>query len=162
MIRQLDYPGFMRRAMHGLIREVLEEVTREGLPGEHHFYVAFATMHPDVEISDALSDRYPEEMTIVLQHEYERLEVSREGFSVVLSFGDRPEALYVPFDAIRTFVDPSVSFGLQLEAQGTGEASGAAPVEQEPEPDAERDPESGSEPERKGEAEVVSLDKFRK
>lgn len=154
MMRQLDYAGFMRRAMHGLIREVLEEVVRDGLPGEHHFYITFATLHPDAEISDALSDRYPEEMTIVLQHEYDRLEVSREGFSVVLSFSGRPEAIYVPFDAIRTFVDPSVSFGLQLEAQGTEEAAaGPVPVEQEPDPEPEVE---------RGEAEVVSLDKFRK
>lgn len=155
MVRQLDYPGHMRRAMHGLIREVLTEVAHDGLPGDHHFYITFSTMHPDAEISDGLSDRYPEEMTIVLQHEYERLEVNRDGFSVVLSFGDHPEPLFVPFDAVKTFVDPSVSFGLQLEAQA--EAGAAAPAEPEAPP-----PEAEPEPERKGDAEVVSLDQFRK
>lgn len=155
MTRQLDYAQHMRRAMHGLIREVLSTVAREGLPGDHHFYVTFVTMHPDVEMADALSDRFPEEMTIVLQHEYRDLKVSEDGFSVVLSFADRPQALYVPFDAVRTFVDPSVSFGLQLEAHGADDAPAPAP---EPVPDEEGEPE----PEERGDAEVVSLDKFRK
>jgi hypothetical protein len=152
MVRQLDYAGFMRRAMHGLIRDVLEMVARDGLPGDHHFYVTFSTLHPDAEISDALSDRYPEEMTIVLQHEYERLEIAADGFSVVLRFGGRPEPLYVPFDAVKTFVDPSVSFGLQLEAEAEAAEAEPAAAEAPSEP----------EPERKGDAEVVSLDKFRK
>ena len=150
MVRQLDYPGHMRRAMHGLIREVLTEVAHDGLPGDHHFYITFSTMHPDAEISDGLSDRYPEEMTIVLQHEWRDLRVNEEGFSVTLSFANVPEALFVPYDAIRTFVDPSESFGLQLEAQGV-HASEPKDERVRPAPDEDR-----------GEAEVVSLDKFRK
>jgi hypothetical protein len=168
MTRRLDYGSLMHRAMRRLIREVLEDVAEHGLPGEHHFFITFETMHPDVEIGDWLSDRYPEEMTVVLQHWYDHLDVTPEGFSVTLNFGDAPEALYIPYDAIRTFVDPSVEFGLRFEAaedgagkplpdenEGEGEAATplpavAAPAKDEEEADDKRD------------AEVVSLDAFRK
>ena len=153
MSASFDYPHMMRRAMHGLIRQVLADVARNGLPGEHHFYISFATLHPDVEMSDTLSDRFPEEMTIVIQHEYHGLEVGEDGFSITLSFANVGESLFVPFDAIRTFVDPSQSFGLQLEAQGVH-----APASEANEAPADEPPQR----EERGEAEVVSLDKFRK
>jgi len=148
----------MHKAMRGLILEVLTDVADKGLPGNHHFFVTFDTMHPDVEIADWLSDRYPGEMTIVIQHQYEDLNVTEQGFSITLSFGDSPEPLYVPYDAIRTFVDPSVEFGLRFEGQEEGgeaaapatpEAPMAVMAEPEPEPE-------------KTDAEVVSLDQFRK
>ena len=166
MTRRLDYGSLMHRAMRRLIREVLEDVAEHGLPGEHHFFVTFDTMHPDVEIGDWLSDRYPEEMTVVLQHWYDHLDVTPEGFSVTLNFGDAPEALYIPYDAIRTFVDPSVEFGLRFEAvedgpeeaapdAGDGSATPlpAVAAQSETEEDADED---------KRDAEVVSLDAFRK
>ena len=152
MTRQIDYGRLMHRAMRGLIQHVLADVAADGaLPGKHHFFITFDTQHPDVEIADWLSDRYPGEMTIVLQHWFRDLEVTPEGFSVTLNFGDNPEPLYVPYDAIKTFVDPSVEFGLRFETQGAP----AAP--EEPEPEAPQPPPSAA---RK--AEVVSLDKFRK
>jgi hypothetical protein len=153
--RSIDYGNLMHRAMRSLIRQVLEEVQKNGLPGEHHFFITIDTMHPDVEIADWLSDRYPEEMTIVIQHWYDNLEVGEDGFSVTLNFGNQPEPLYIAYDAIRTFVDPSVEFGLRFETQEVpedGDDGDGAPMAEDVEPD-----EAPSKA-----AEVVSLDSFRK
>ena len=166
MARRLDYANLMHRAMRGLIREALTEVAEHGLPGAHHFFITFGTLHPDVEIADWLSDRYPEEMTIVMQNWFEGLEVGEEGFSVTLNFGDAPEPLYIPYEAIRTFVDPSVEFGLRFEApdEGDAEATPAPPAALPGAiPDESGDDLSDDAPRKeRGEAEVVSLDKFRK
>ncbi len=158
--RSIDYGNLMHRAMRGLIQEVLADVALNGLPGQHHFFITFDTMHPDVEIADWLSDRYPGEMTIVLQHWFADLDVTDEGFSVTLNFGDNPEPLYIPYDAIKTFVDPSVEFGLRFETQSDsghdGEDDGdsqGAPMEEDAEPE---------DSSARAAAEVVSLDKFRK
>lgn len=153
----IDYAHLMHSAMRGLIRDVLARIQREGLPGEHHFFITFDTMHPDVEIADWLSDRYPGEMTVVLQHWYDGLEVGEDGFAITLNFGETPEPLYIPFDALRTFVDPSVEFGLRFESPAESDAEGEADMVEVGE---ETGP-SGEE-EEKGEAEVVSLDRFRK
>lgn len=151
MDRQIDYGALMHQAMRSLIQRVLEDVARDGLPGDHHFFITFDTMHPDVEIADWLSDRFPEEMTVVMQHWFENLDVSDDGFSVTLNFGDQPEPLYIPYNAIRTFVDPSVEFGLRFESAETG---GTDLIEvEEPEEEA---------PAKSGAGEVVSLDSFRK
>jgi uncharacterized protein len=152
--RTIDYGNLMHRAMRGLIQEVLQGVAKDGLPGKHHFFITFDTMHPDVEIADWLSDRYPGEMTIVMQHWYDKLDVTDEGFAVTLNFGDNPEPLYIPYDAIKTFVDPSVEFGLRFETQDEDgdEDSDEAPMEEMAEP----------EPLAKPAAQVVSLDAFRK
>jgi len=154
MSRKIDYGSLMHAAMRGLIQQVLADVAQGGLPGAHHFFITFDTMHPDVELADWLSDRYPEEMTIVVQNWFDNLEVTDDGFSITLNFGDSPEPLYIPYDAIKTFVDPSVEFGLRFE---TSEA---------PEEPDEPDPDPGEfseedENDRK-EAEVVRLDSFRK
>lgn len=151
MARTIDYGNLMHRAMRGLIQEVLSDVAENGLPGQHHFFITFDTMHPDVEIADWLSDRYPGEMTVVLQHWFDNLEVGDEGFSVTLNFGNAPEPLYIPYDAIKTFVDPSVEFGLRFETQESEDDDDEAPMEEMAEDDTP-----------KGDAEVVSLDSFRK
>ena len=158
MDRTIDYGNLMNAAMRGLIRKVLSDVEAHGLPGEHHFFITFDTMHPDVEIADWLSDRYPGEMTVVMQHWYDNLDVGTEGFSVTLNFGDSPEPLYIPFDALRTFVDPSVEFGLRFEGQD-GEVPAAQMIEIDDEDD--DDPDT-AEAVQKKDAEIVSLDKFRK
>ena len=155
MSRKIDYGNLMHRAMRGLIHEVLRDVEQHGLPGQHHFFITFDTMHPDVVIADWLSDRYPDEMTVVMQHWYDKLKVSDEGFAVTLNFGERPEALYVPYDAIRTFVDPSVEFGLRFETQEDGEDD-EVQIEREA-PMAEN-----TAPAEAQDADVVSLDSFRK
>ena len=153
MAGSIDYGNLMHAAMRGLIRRVLQDVAAEGLPGEHHFFITFDTMHPDVEIADWLSDRYPGEMTVVMQHWYDGLDVGEEGFSVTLNFGEKPEPLYIPYTAIRTFVDPSVEFGLRFETQEAAQEEDEAAMIEIDDEDVE--------PDRK-EAEIVSLDKFRK
>lgn len=154
--QSIDYGNLMHKAMRGLIYEVLTDISNNGLPGNHHFFITFDTMHPDVEIADWLSDRYPGEMTIVIQHQYESLNVTEVGFSITLSFGDSPEPLYVPYDSIKTFVDPSVEFGLRFETQDGEETDvPEAPMEVMVEPD-----EVDEAPQK--DADVVSLDQFRK
>ena len=152
--------------MRSLIQNVLTDVMKDGaLPGEHHFFITFDTMHPDVEIADWLSDRYPNEMTIVIQHWFDNLDVTDEGFAITLNFGENPEPLYIPYDAIQTFVDPSVEFGLRFEAPEDEDAAEdtvptplsqtapEAPMAEMAEPDDADEPKAG---------EVVSLDQFRK
>ena len=154
MDRTIDYGTLMHRAMRGLIRTVLSDIAENGLPGQHHFFITFDTMHPEVEMADWLSDRYPNEMTVVMQHWFDNLEVTDDGFAVTLNFGDQPEPLYIPYDAIRTFVDPSVEFGLRFETQ---EEDDDGPVNVAPvNDDSEKGDQGG------GDAEIVSLDKFRK
>jgi uncharacterized protein len=156
MSRIIDYGNLMHRAMRGLIQQVLTDVAANGLPGNHHFFITFDTMHPDVEIADWLSDRYPEEMTVVIQHWFDKMDVTDDGFSITLNFGDSPEPMYIPYDAIKTFVDPSVEFGLRFETQVSDEdeddetEDGDAPMAEDVPQD------------RPAAAEVVSLDKFRK
>ena len=159
MTATIDYGDLMHRAMRGLIQEVLENVRDNGLPGEHHFFITFDTQHPDVEIADWLSDRYPGEMTVVMQHWFDNLTVTDEGFAVTLNFGDAPEPLYIPYDAIKTFVDPSVEFGLRFETQGEEEED-EEPAEATVVEDIAEIAEI-AEPSKK-EADVVSLDSFRK
>ena len=114
----IEYGNLMHNAMRGLIQQVLQEVLDHGdLPGEHHFFITFNTRHPDAKLAVWLCERYPEEMTVVMQHWFDKLEVGDEGFGIRLNFGDSPEPLFVPYDAIKTFVDPSVEFGLRFETQ---------------------------------------------
>ena len=155
MTRTIDYGNLMHRAMRGLIQSVLADVARNGLPGAHHFFITFDTTHPDVRIADWLHSRYPAEMTVVIQHWFDGLEVTDEGFSVTLNFGNQPEPLVIPFDALRTFVDPSVEFGLKFETHSDGE---------DPEDEAEdaKTTEDGEASAPHRDADVVSLDKFRK
>lgn len=154
----IDYGNLMHRAMRGLIQQVLNGIKKDGLPGQHHFFITFDTMHPDVEIADWLSDRYPGEMTVVIQHWFADLDVTNEGFTITLNFGDNPETLYIPYDAIKTFVDPSVEFGLRFESQDEEQGSPAIDDEEAPMDEMVED-ENDDTPH---EAEVVSLDQFRK
>ncbi len=163
MTGSIDYGNLMHQAMRGLIQEVLQGVKDNGLPGEHHFFITFDTRHPDVNIAAWLTDRYPEEMTVVMQHWYDNLDVTDEGFAVTLNFGDAPEPLYIPYDAIQTFVDPSVEFGLRFETQSSDDEDDEDELHLVDVDDVEDDIEDDTpEEEIKGEAEVVSLDSFRK
>lgn len=169
----LQYDRMVEGALRGVVRQALDVAARKGLPGAHHFYVTFRTRSPGVAIPEFLLAQYPEEMTIVLQHQFRDLIVDKDGFSVTLSFGGRPAVLVVPFSALAAFVDPSVRFGLQFNA-----APEAAPVDQTAPPaNVERlDGQGGAsgprivdgdgakeeQPLPAGGAEVVTLDQFRK
>lgn len=166
MGRTIEYGNLMHEAMRGLIRKVLIDVSENGLPGAHHFFITFSTGHPDAELADWLSDRYPDEMTVVMQHWYDNLDVGEDGFSVTLNFGDAPEPLYIPYDAIITFVDPSVEFGLRFESQedddvDTSNIETVPAILQTATPRPEhKEDEATTDTETK--ADVVSLDSFRK
>ena len=122
--RHIDYEALAQGAMRGIVRTVLGRVAKSGLPGEHHFYIAFRTDAAGVSISKRLKEKYPEEMTVVLQHVFWDLAVSEERFEVKLTFDSIPERLVVPFAAVKVFFDPSVPYGLQFEeSELTSEAS---------------------------------------
>ena len=154
MADEIDYGNLMHNAMRSLIQDVLTEVKNNGLPGEHHFFITFDTNHAGVEMAPWLKDRYPTEITVVMQHWYDDLEVKDDGFSVTLNFGDTPEHLVIPYEAILTFVDPSVEFGLRFETNEEDEDTD----EQKPTVSKE----SNKDDIKKETGQVVSLDNFRK
>lgn len=156
---ELDYGGMMHRAMQGLIAEVLRKVGRDGLPGDHHFFITFDTRDDGVEMADWLRERYPEEMTIVVQNWFDNLTVADDHFTITLNFGNSPEPLHIPFDALRTFVDPSVEFGLRFETQDGEDEDEDAEIDADFDLNAEDD---GDDTPPSGGGEVVSLDRWRK
>jgi hypothetical protein len=162
--KSIAYGRLMHHAMRGLIQTVLTDVSNRGLPGDHHFFITFDTQADGVDIADWLRDRYPEEMTIVIQHWYDGLAVDDDGFSITLNFGDSPEPLRIPFDAILTFVDPSVEFGLRFESTEAPDGPDD-PEDEPPSPDGTDKagkPDEKPTPDAPKDAEVVSLDRFRK
>jgi uncharacterized protein len=189
MTDQIRYDLLTQQALRGVVRGVLADTAKKGLPGDHHFYISFDTRAEGVRLSDRLRSQYPEEMTIILQHQFWDLKVSDEGFEVGLSFGGVPERLAVPFEAINGFFDPSVQFGLQFEEVTDGEerpapanvqepvatstkkkrvpaTAPASPASAEPTPSS-RKPEPAAKREKpekpvNGGGEVVRLDRFRK
>lgn len=110
----IDFPGLIDQAMRDVVRKALQTASLRGLPGEHHFFISFRTDFPGVVISDALLERHPTEMTIVMQHQFWDLKVDDDKFSITLSFNNIPEKLVIPFQAMSAFADPSVKFGLQF------------------------------------------------
>lgn len=178
----IRYDLLAQDALRGVVRRVLVDAARDGLPGDHHFYITFDTRAPGVRLSNRMREKYPLEMTVVLQHQYWDLIVTEHSFEVGLSFGGIPERLLVPFDAVKGFFDPSVQFGLQFEVAGAETEKGDVGVREiTPRPSAESEPagvsalppaaprgEPGDAPKAEpptadaGGAEVVSLDKFRK
>ena len=115
MADQIRYDLLTQQALRGVVRSVLADAAKKGLPGDHHFFITFDTHTDGVKMSERLRAQYPEEMTVILQHQFWDLTVSDVGFDVGLSFGGITERLCIPFDAITAFVDPSVQFGLQFE-----------------------------------------------
>jgi hypothetical protein len=130
----IDYPAILQEALRDAVRRILEQVSEHGLPGEHHFYIAFRTEFPGVEVPRFLREQYPEEITIILQNQFWGLEVGPEDFSVLLSFGGARQRLRVPFAALTAFADPSADFGLRFQAAGAAEPEPVASTEPEAEP----------------------------
>ncbi|EME68471.1 hypothetical protein H261_18240 [Paramagnetospirillum caucaseum] len=169
-VEELRYDKMVEEALRGVVRDSLVFAAEHGLPGEHHFYVTFRPHHPDVEMADHLKARHPDEMTIVLQHQFWDLDVTEDGFAVTLSFSGKPERMVIPFSAVTGFADPSAKFGLQFQAipgdddeddmeidafdPEPSRAPAAADVGDKPEP---QPPGEGG-----GDGNVVALDKFRK
>jgi hypothetical protein len=160
-----QYEKMIERALRGVVREALERASREGLRGAHHFYIGFATDMAGVSIPDSLRARYPQEMTIVLQHQFWDLDVEKDGFSVTLSFQKQLERLVIPFAAVRSFADPSVNFSLEFATPETPAAMPAAvpaPIARAADPADGQGEKSAKKAEEKTTAEVVALDSFRK
>ena len=186
----IRYDLLVQEALRGVVRNVLTDAAREGLPGEHHFYISFRTDAPGVRVPQRMRDKFPDEMTIILQHQFWDLVVGEDRFEVGLSFSNVPEHVVVPYDALTGFFDPSVQFGLKFEVQETIEEGAndteptpiAPPVKTAPakaeksrstasetaEPKAKAskpkavDKPAAEEPAPAGDAKVVSIDAFRK
>jgi len=167
----IRYDVLARDALRGVLRRVLADAAEHGLPGEHHFYITFLSTAEGVKLSPRLLAQYPEEMTVILQHQFWDLVVNEDRFEVGLSFGGIPERLVVPFNSIKSFFDPSVQFGLQFEADALGEAPEATATAPAPPPEpsalpapAAPGPAENQDPPAKATdgAEVVRLDRFRK
>lgn len=152
----LRYDKMVETALRGVVKQAVEEVMKDGLVGDHHFYITFLTDHPGVSIPDYLRDRYPGEMTIVLQFQFYDLDVDDEKMQVTLSFNNIPEKLVIPLAAITIFADPSVNFALQFQPLGDDIEPDFDPDDNDP----SGDDDSDSDDAPKGE--VVSLDNFRK
>lgn len=153
----IGYGRLVEDALRHVVHDALELARTDGLPDPHHFYITFRTDLPGVALPEELRGRYPQEMTIVLQHQYWDLEVDDGGFGVTLSFGGVPRRLRVPFRAVRVFADPSVEFGLQFQVPEAGESAATAPDPGAPSTADAEAAETGE-----GGAEVVALDRFRK
>lgn len=153
----LRYDKMVESALRGVVRQAVEEVMADGLPGDHHFYITFMTDYPGVSIPDYLRDRYPGEMTIVLQFQFYDLDVDDERMQVTLSFNNVPEKLEIPLAAITIFADPSVNFALQFQPMGDDLEPDFEPDDDDPNGGGDSDGDSSGKT-----GEVVSLDQFRK
>ncbi len=160
----IGYDHLMQDALRTVVRQALQQGQgARGLPGRHHFYISFRTRDAGVVIPDQLVARYPEEMTIVLEHQYWDLEVYQDRFRVILKFGGQPQPITIPFTAISRFYDPSVKFGLQFEAAGEGARMAAGDEASYSEPSGRSHPLPASdEGQDQAPGAVVSLDAFRK
>ncbi len=163
----IRYDILAQEALRGVVRKVLNEVGRTGLPGDHHFFISFVTHAPGVRLSQKLLSQYEKEMTIVLQNQFWDLEVTETGFEVGLSFDGVNELLFIPFSAIKGFFDPSVQFGLQFEVAETQPGPREVDTEEDLDDDADTgvdEEETGLSSDNEGASgeKVVSLDSFRK
>ena len=153
-----QYEAWIEDALRGVVRRALGQVATQGLPGNHHFYITFKTGGVGCDIPASLKAEYPEEMTIVLQHQFERLNVEDDHFAVTLRFRGKPERLTIPFGAVSAFADPSVDFGLQLKTQ----APASAEILPAPDVPAETRESTPPKDDDAKPGEVIALDAFRK
>ena len=160
MTDDIGYEALTQAAMRGVVREALRMAEPAGhAPGDHHFYITFRTRAPGVQIADYLIERFPEDMTIVVQHQFWDLEVHENHFEIVLKFSGVPQHLYIPYTAITQFVDPSVSFGLSFETKSTAEAPSLVSPARAP---AGAEAQQANAIETPDAATVVNLDAFRR
>jgi uncharacterized protein len=165
----MRYDQLAQNALRGVVRDALRRVEKSGLPGEHHFYIQFNTKYPGVNIGARLAERYPREMTVVLQHQFFNLQVTEERFQVELSFDNIPERLIVPFASVKGFLDPAVQFGLQFEVVMAESAEAAAEQKAKKSTElkledksTEKSSETAADDSAEDTPKVVSLDAFRK
>ncbi len=168
----IGYQALLDAALRGVVRDALRRIEKQGLIGSHHFYLTFKTGFPGVEMPSFLSEQYPDEMTIILQHQFWGLKVNEDFFEVALTFKKLPATLVIPYKALTKFFDPGVPFGLEfkmVEAEGKtapkavpnpSEPAEAVPLPAKPESAEDEDKPVAEKP--AGEAEIVSLDSFRK
>lgn len=156
---RIDYGRLVEGALRTVVRDVLERLGKEGVSSPHHFYITFRTRHPGVSMPEFLRDRYPVDMTVVLQHQFWDLEIDDHAFAVTLSFNDQLHRLRIPFTAIKVFADPGVEFGLQFTLEDEAETQ-SAETSRLPAPQARSDEAKEAIP--PGGAEIVPLDHFRK
>ena len=154
-LTEINYDKLIEKSLKNVVVEALKIAEEQGLPGENHFYITFKTNYPHVKISDHLRSQYPDEMTIVIQHQYADLKVDRDSFSIELSFGGIPQTLVIPFAAITYFADPHAKFGLSFNIEG----SNIAQEEEDLTSDTVLEDEKKA---SNGPATVVSIDAFRK
>ena len=166
----IGYQALTDAALRGVVREALRRIEKSGLIGAHHFYLTFKTHADGVDIPGFLREQYPDEMTIIIQHQYWALKVKDDAFEVTLTFKKLPAPLHIPFSALTAFFDPGVQFGLQFRTEGDKPATGPAPVAVPAEPAKDATGDAGGKaeesaakpPEKTAPGEVVSLDSFRK
>ncbi len=158
----LRYDKMVENALRGVVRDAVQEVVENGLPGDHHFYITFLTEHPDVDIPDYLKERYPGEMTIVLQYQFSGLSIDDEFLRVTLSFNNQPEKLVVPLAAVSIFADPSVNFALQFQPLGEEIDGDDFPPENDEGTEKKSKKKKSPKKDKEKTGEVVSLDNFRK
>jgi uncharacterized protein len=161
----MRYDQLAQNALRGVVRDALRKVEKSGLPGDHHFYIAFNTKYPGVNIGNRLAERYPREMTVVLQHQFYNLIVTEERFQVELTFDNIPEKLIVPFAAVKGFLDPAVQFGLQFEVvteEAVTETKPAIPPKLAAKEQASEKADDVGADSAETAPKVVSLDAFRK
>ncbi len=158
----LEYDRLVEDAMRSVVRRALEEVAEKGLPGNHHFYITFLTRHPAAAVPPRLAAQHPDQMTIVLQHQYYGLEVHSTHFEVTLSFNRMQERLLIPWEAVTMFHDPSVDFGLRFSRQGVEPLLPPGEEEAGEAGDGPAEPAAAGKDEGGEDGNVVSLDRFRK
>jgi hypothetical protein len=161
---RIDYGRLVEGALRTVVRDVLERLGKEGVAPPHHFYITFRTRHPGVSMPEFLRDRYPVDMTIVLQHQFWDLEVDDQAFGVTLSFNDQLHRMRIPFTAIKVFADPGVEFGLQFTLEDEAGEDGGDGTEpgRLPSPSERGEAAAGAHGKPEGGAEIVALDRFRK
>ena len=158
----INYPALVARAMQSVIVDALSVVEQHGLPADSYFVINFDTRHPDIKMDESLVEKYPDNMTIVIQHWYDGLAVSENGFAITLNFSERHLELFIPFDSIKTFMDPGAQFSLTCQQNGTDSHKKVSSAKEDEAAPSPRDRIGSAPAEDVDETKVVSIDRFRR